>query len=118
MTSRVLIVSLALVAFACGADRRPAPAAEPSQEGRLETAASPSSLLPHNPADRSIRHDLALAIDRDSDLKTRDINFIVSNGDVSVSGTVRSEGERRRMNELAMNIPGVRSVANALRVSE
>ncbi|RPI51526.1 MAG: BON domain-containing protein, partial [Acidobacteria bacterium] len=43
---------------------------------------------------------------------------LVRNGDVSVTGTVRSEGERRKINDLAMNITGVKSVANALRVEE
>ena len=48
----------------------------------------------------------------------RDISFIVTNGDVSVTGIVRTEEERTRINDLAMNIDGVKSVANALRVAE
>ena len=52
------------------------------------------------------------------DLKGRDISFIVTNGDVSVTGMVRTEEERKRINDLAMNIGGVKSVANALLVAE
>ena len=48
----------------------------------------------------------------------REISFIVANGNVSVTGTVRTEEERRKINDLAMNIGGVKSVANALRVEE
>ena len=48
----------------------------------------------------------------------RDISFIVANGDVSVTGIVRTEEERTRINDLAMDIDGVKSVANALRVAE
>ena len=55
--------------------------------------------------------DLNLAISHDDGLKSRDISFIVANGDVSVTGTVRTEEERRKINELAMNIGGVKSVA-------
>ena len=74
--------------------------------------------VPDNPIDKAIRHDLTLAISRDADLKNRRISFIVANGDVSVSGTVRTEEERRRMNDLAMNVSGVKSVANALLIAE
>jgi osmotically-inducible protein OsmY len=71
-----------------------------------------------NLADRGIRRDLILAITRDPDLKDREISFTVSNGDVSVTGTVKSENERERINGIAMNISAVKSVANALRVSQ
>ncbi len=82
-------------------------------------AAGPIAIAaPHSPADRSIRRDLNLAIAHDTDLRTRDINFIVANGDVSVTGIVRTEGERKKINDLAMNIGAVKSVANALRVVE
>jgi hypothetical protein len=74
--------------------------------------------VPDNPADRGIRRDLALAIAHDAHLQNREISFIVANGDVSVTGIVRTEEERRKINELAMSIDGVKSVANALRVEE
>lgn len=77
-----------------------------------------ASLVPENPSDRRVRRDLGLAIARDRELRDRDISFMVSRGDVSVSGVVRSEDERRKINDLAMGIDGVRSVANALRVAE
>jgi osmotically-inducible protein OsmY len=77
-----------------------------------------TALVPPNPGDRSIRRELNLAIDRDTELKDRDISFIVSNGDVRVTGIVYSETERERITDLAMRIPGVKSVANALRVTE
>jgi osmotically-inducible protein OsmY len=74
--------------------------------------------VPDNPVDKGIRRDLSLAISRDADLKNRRINFIVANGDVSVSGTVATEEERRKINDLAMNVPGVKSVANALLIAQ
>ena len=74
--------------------------------------------VPDNPIDKAIRRDLNLARSRDGDLKNRRISFIVANGDVSVSGTVGTEEERRRMNDLAMNVPGVKSVANALLIAQ
>ena len=74
--------------------------------------------VPDNPIDKAIRRDLNLAISRDADLKNRRISFIVANGDVSVSGTVGTEEERRKINDLALNVPGVKSVANALLIAE
>jgi hypothetical protein len=76
----------------------------------------PPRIVPENPADRGIRRNLSQAIAGDAELKHRDISFIVSNGDVNVTGTVKSEHERERINALALNIDGVKSVANALRV--
>lgn len=74
--------------------------------------------VPDNPADKAIRRELNLAIARDADLKKRRISFIVANGDVSATGTVGSEQERSRINELAMNVAGVKSIANALLIGE
>ena len=87
---------------------------------RAVAIATPSAALsvPQNPADVNIRRDLNLAIARDTDLRNRRIRFIVTNGDVGVTGTVRTETERRKINDLAMNIGGVKSVANALLVAE
>jgi osmotically-inducible protein OsmY len=82
-------------------------------------APTPASVtVPGNPADRGIRRDLSLAIARDESLQNREISFIVANGDVSVTGIVGTEEERRKVNDLAMSIDGVKSVANALRVEE
>jgi hypothetical protein len=78
----------------------------------------PTPLVPETEADRLIRRDLNLAISQDPSLRDRQISFLVSNGDVSVTGIVKNEGERKRINDLAMDIDGVKSVANALRVSE
>jgi osmotically-inducible protein OsmY len=78
----------------------------------------PSAVVPHIPVDRDIRRQLNLAIHRDPELKERRLSFIVGNGDVSVTGVVRNEAERERINALALSIPGVKSIANAVRVSE
>jgi osmotically-inducible protein OsmY len=67
--------------------------------------------------DRAIRAQLDKSLADDSSLKNRDISFSVDGGDVTLTGTVRTEAERRKANVVVMNVPGVRSVANALRVS-
>ena len=73
--------------------------------------------MPSHPEDRRVRRDLNLAIAQDPELEDREISFVVRRGDLSLTGTVRSEAERRKINDLAMGIDGVKSVANALRVS-
>lgn len=77
-----------------------------------------AAVVPENAEDRGIRRNLSLAIAQDPSLKERQISFLVSNGDVSVTGVVDTEGERKKVNELAMGITGVKSVANALRISQ
>ena len=76
------------------------------------------AVVPENAADRAIRRDLSLAIAQDPGLKDREISFLVSNGDVNVTGIVQNERERKKINEIAMGIAGVKSVANALRIAE
>ncbi len=120
----LLIASVTVAAsMACGADTSTQELDGP-QSTHVALAYRPPAvepdtvaLVPQNPADRSIRRVLSFAIDRDPGLKDRGISFIVSNGDVSVTGLVRTEDERERINELAMAIPDVKSIANALRVS-
>ena len=126
----VTIVAALGVCTGCGASTaskeraRDTPPREIAEAGSSVVAdvraPSPPALVavPDNPADRAIRRELNLAIARDADLKKRRISFIVANGDVSVNGTVGSEEERSRINELAMNVPGVKSIANALLIAE
>jgi len=89
-----------------------------SDSAPINSAAPAPVAVPDNPVDKGIRRDLSLAISGDADLKNRRINFIVANGDVSVSGTVATEEERSKINDLAMNVPGVKSVANALLIAQ
>src|SRR5918993_190222 len=73
---------------------------------QAEAVAQPPATVrvPDNPADQGIRRDLALAIARDAHLQNREIGFVVANGDVTVTGIVLTEEERRKINELAMSI--------------
>jgi BON domain len=115
----LLLVAVVALSAACGENTA---TQEPVHETRVMPEPvpemPPAAVVPENPTDRAIRRDLGLAIARDAELKDRDISFIVSNGDVSVTGAVRTEDERKKINGLAMNIDGVKSVANALRVAE
>lgn len=118
----VAVVLAALTA--CGTDtatKEPEPSTldAPAEETSVPHRDEPAELvMPENEADRAIRQELTQAIAADPHLKDRSISFLVTNGDISVSGTVRSEQERRRINDLAMNVDGVKSVANALRIEE
>lgn len=66
--------------------------------------------------DRAIRAALGRELLQEAGLDNRDVRISVNNGDVTVTGIVKTEKERRNVNELAMNVAGVKSVANALRV--
>jgi hypothetical protein len=67
--------------------------------------------------DRTLRMQLAKAFSEDPALKDRHIALVVQDGDVTVTGSVGSNAEREKTNEIAMNVAGIRSVSNALRVS-
>jgi len=119
----VMATGALAAALACGADTA-SPELQAPQTARVERVnriepphVERVAIMPESPSDRMIRRHLNLAIERDPGLKDRGISFIVSNGDVSVTGLVRNENERKRINGLAMALPEVKSVANGLRVS-
>jgi osmotically-inducible protein OsmY len=120
--TRLLLIQVGIVVSACSAcsvDTSSEPRrAQPDVPAMPVTASQHPATARESPADRGIRRNLVLAIDGDADLRQRDISFVVANGDVSVAGTVRTEEERRKVNDLALRIEGVKSIANALRVSE
>jgi len=91
-----------------------------SQEaaGTRQTQPQSVELTKHeSDADKRIRQEVDSVIQQDPALKGRPISFSVDNGDITVTGTVRTETDRQRINELALHVAGVKSVANALRVS-
>ncbi len=127
--SRVgLVMRAGITALASAAVMLTAPAhraaPEPERDpGVLRVAVasfSPASdggpVQAENGVERSIKVQLDKAIADEPSLQNREITFVVRDSDVIVTGDVRSEAEREKTNEIAMNVPGVRSVANALRV--
>jgi osmotically-inducible protein OsmY len=116
----IVFATVVAVSGACGTNAGipERPQKTPVAANVMRVPAGAAILVPENPADRSIRRDLDIAIAGDAELQHRDISFIVANGDVSVIGTVRTEEERRKINGLAFDIGSVKSVANALRVAE
>ncbi|HTL03178.1 MAG TPA: BON domain-containing protein [Vicinamibacterales bacterium] len=101
-----------------------APASGPQQALAVPTVLASAVHAPATPVrvetdlERSIRVQLAKAFSDEPGLKDRDVSFSVDGWDVTLTGDVKTEPERRKANELVMNVPGVKSVANALRVSE
>ena len=118
LAARLLMFIAACAAVACGADTSTEERPRSQTSPVLETDNAGSIAVPQNAVDRAIRRDLTQAISADPDLRSRDISFIVSNGDISVTGEVRTEDERKKFNDLAMGIGGVKSVANNLRIAE
>jgi osmotically-inducible protein OsmY len=85
---------------------------------RVTAPPAPQSAERESESDLAIRRALRAAIDQDPDLKNRSLAFSIHEGDITATGTVRTETERQKVNELAMQITGVKSVANAVRVSQ
>jgi len=105
------------ITSACGADTA-SHERHPDPPTRAEAVVQQQASSEISPIDLGILGALKLAIAEDADLRAREIKFVVINGDVSVTGLVQTEDERTKINDLAMRIAGVKSVANALRVAE
>ena len=68
--------------------------------------------------DGAIRKELDAKVDNDRNLESRDINFDVNNGVVTIKGQVHSDAEKQRVEELAKSAPGVKEVANGLEINQ
>src|SRR5919205_2651124 len=69
-------------------------------------------------SDERIREDVADCMWLNSWLDASDIDVTVTNGEVTLTGTVRSREEKRRAEDIAESVPGVRHVQNNLRVGQ
>ena len=67
--------------------------------------------------DERIRKNVADRMVDDTDLDASDIEVGVDDGAVTLSGSVDSLWDKRRAEDIARSVPGVRSVNNKLRAS-
>ena len=117
MAGGVGILAL-LLGCSCGAGGATREHHEPPTPGFQTVATSTAVRGTQAAGDRVIIRALSLAIAEDRDLNNRELSFVISNGDVSVTGFVNTEDERKKITTLAMNIDGVRSLANSLLVED
>jgi hypothetical protein len=68
-------------------------------------------------SDERIREEIADRMTDDWTLDASDITVAVSDGEVTLSGTVSSRNQKRRAEDVAERVSGVRDVSNQLRVS-
>ncbi|HEV3216458.1 MAG TPA: BON domain-containing protein [Vicinamibacterales bacterium] len=82
-------------------------------------AQPPLAVQPHaeTDADRAVHTQLDRAFAQDANLKDQAISATVDGGDVTLTGSVQTAKQREKANEVVLNVPGVRSVANVLKVS-
>ena len=66
--------------------------------------------------DRHLRLRLYEAVDRETNLAKRNIDFDVNNGVVTAKGTVQSTAEKNQVGELVKAAPGVKHLANELEI--
>src|SRR5229473_137001 len=107
------VLTLALVACRANVVGQEAPRAATPQP---MTAASPQAPTHPGPsanrtrgesaADRAVHAELDRAFARDANLKGQNVSFTVDSGDVTLTGNVKTEKEREKANEVAINVPG------------
>ncbi|MBX9696289.1 MAG: BON domain-containing protein [Cyanobacteria bacterium] len=68
-------------------------------------------------SDERISDDIHERIDRHLDLDAREVDIIVSNGEVTIKGTVQDREDKRLIEEVAEDVFGVKNVQNLLRVT-
>jgi len=67
-------------------------------------------------SDGRIREDVSDRLTDDTSVNASDIDVAVAGGDVTLNGTVDSRAAKRRAEDVAETVPGVRHVQNNLRV--
>ena len=64
-----------------------------------------------------IREDVSEALERDGELDASNVTVAVENGEVTLEGTVPDRASKRRAEDLAEVVAGVRDVHNRLRIA-
>lgn len=67
-------------------------------------------------SDASIREDIGERLTRDPELDPSEVEMMVTDGEVLLTGTVASRADRRKIEDIAWQVSGVRDVQNRLRV--
>jgi hypothetical protein len=69
-------------------------------------------------SDQAIYEDVCELLTKDERIDASDIEVSVANGEVTLSGTVRSRTSKRRATQIADDVRGVQDVHNQIRVSD
>lgn len=67
-------------------------------------------------SDASIREDIGERLTRDPDIDPSEVEVTVTGGEVLLTGSVASRADKRKSEDLAWEVSGVRDVQNRLRV--
>lgn len=69
-------------------------------------------------SDERIREEISDRLTDDGDIDPSDIEVAVSQGEVTLTGSVESRQVKRAVEDLVEFVPGVRDIRNELRVNE
>ncbi len=89
---------------------------ENPQNPNLYSVGSGGDLNKEPRSDRDIENDILEAIDNTDDLQGSDLDIVVENGVARLLGTADSPQAKTLFQDIVQNIPGVRSVENAVEV--
>jgi osmotically-inducible protein OsmY len=106
---RLLLLAASAVAAAASAQ---APQLAPPPAG----AATPAAEMRRNVSDAQL--GLEVQVHLFQELNVSNLSSIVRHGVATLDGTVSSEADRRRAEEIALSVPGVTSVVNELRLTD
>jgi hypothetical protein len=67
-------------------------------------------------SDASIREDIGERLARDPDVDPSEVELMITDGEVLLTGTVDSREDRRKIEDIAWQVSGVRDVQNRVRV--
>jgi osmotically-inducible protein OsmY len=89
---------------------------ENPQNPNLYGVGSGGDLSKEPRSDRDIENDILEALDNTDDLQGSDLDVVVENGVARLLGTADSQAAKTLFEDIVQNIPGVRSVENAIEI--
>jgi hyperosmotically inducible protein len=115
---RVLVLPLLVLAMGACAQtpRGDSAAGRPPSAHPTETAITRNAEVSRD--DGAIAEDVRKAIQAEAMLQPKDIQVRAQDGEVRLTGVVRSPDERQRAEGLARGVPGVKHVENRLELSK
>jgi osmotically-inducible protein OsmY len=112
MKTALLYFSAALALFACGRQDQPAAQTRIDETRQVEKAADAGKPL----NDAGLTQIVKSALESESSLDARKIDVENRNGNVTLHGSVDSEGQREKAARIVGAVGGVRNVVNNLTV--
>jgi osmotically-inducible protein OsmY len=119
LSTAVLALALGSSTLLYGQTQQKQPAADNTQTNKTESAKTTADQQKQNRADIEITQKIRQSLTKDKALSTyaKNVKVVTQNGNVTLSGPVRSDDEKTSVEKMAIEVAGAGHVKNQLEIA-